>query len=243
MKYYFDTDIGKVRKNNEDYIYYDSQTNIFVLADGMGGHNAGEIASQKASEYLFEYLHAKGDSIVDANILKKAVIFSNNKLLKTSKENPELAGMGTTFTCALIRGNKVIVAHIGDTRAYKISKDSIVQITEDHTVSNQLYKLGKISKKELRDHKSKHILIKALGTIENLTPDIYDEDFEKETYLLICSDGLTDQVNDKEIFTIVNENKKLETIVEKLIGKANDCGGIDNVSIVCIKFEDEKELK
>lgn len=243
MEYFFDTDIGKIRKNNEDYIYYDSKTNIFVLADGMGGHNAGEIASQKASEYLFEYLHAKGDITIDENILKEAVIFSNNKLLKTSKESVEFTGMGTTFTCAMIRENEAIIAHIGDTRAYKIDEESIVQITEDHTVSHQLYKQGKISKKELKVHKSKHILIKALGTLENLAPDMYSESFEKGAYLLICSDGLTDQIGDKKIFTFVNENKKPKEIVEKLISKANDCGGIDNVSIICIKFENEKELK
>jgi len=240
MRYYLGSDKGNIRKNNEDYVYFDENHKVFIIADGMGGHNAGEIASEMAIESFVGFL----DSIDDFTNMEmlNAITYCNNFVYKASLKNEEYKGMGTTFTAAHIDGGVASIIHIGDTRAYKVTENNIKQITEDHTLVEQLHKSGEITKEQTFNHPDNHILIKALGTKDVIVPTIYSEKFESGDYLVMTSDGLTDLVTDEELHNIVNLIKQPEDIVKKLIEVANEKGGKDNISIICVKFNGKKEL-
>ncbi|MCK5762619.1 MAG: Stp1/IreP family PP2C-type Ser/Thr phosphatase [Clostridiales bacterium] len=241
MRYYLDSDKGIARKNNEDSVFFDENHRIFIIADGMGGHNAGEVASKMAIETFVDFL----TSIKEFSALEmlNAISSCNNIVYEASLKNDNYKGMGTTFTAAHINTDLVSIIHVGDTRAYKIAENDINQITEDHTLVAQLHKSGRISRDEALNHPNNHILIKALGTKNTIVPTIYSEKFKQGDYLVMTSDGVTDLINDNELKNIVNLIQKPENIVKKLIEAANDKGGKDNISIICVKFDGERELK
>ena len=240
MKIYSYSNIGKVRKNNEDYVYSDENTGIHIVADGMGGHNAGEVASKETVEAFVEYL-IKFDRINKDNLLE-ALSYANKAVYNLSINNSKFAGMGTTFTGAYIENFIATIIHVGDSRAYKFSEGILVQITDDHTLLNELYKKGNISDNEYENSKNKHVLVKAIGTQSIVLPDVFIENFKANDYLILSSDGLTDQVALDEINLHIIKYKEPKEIVEKLINSANEKGGNDNISLVCIKFENKKEL-
>ncbi|MBN2260989.1 MAG: Stp1/IreP family PP2C-type Ser/Thr phosphatase [Clostridiales bacterium] len=239
MQYFLETDSGLVRKNNEDYIFFDELHNIFIIADGMGGHNAGEVASKMAVQSFVEFLN----KLEKFNVIEmlNAISYCNTSVYKASLKNKSYKGMGTTFTACHVDENIVNIIHIGDTRAYKITKESIIQITEDHTLVQELFKQKKITEKEMINHPNSHILFKALGTKNSIFPSVYSEKFEEDSFLLMTSDGLTDLINDEEIREIVNKIDVPQSIVENLIATAIEKGGNDNISIICVKFGQEKE--
>ncbi|MEA3422259.1 MAG: protein phosphatase 2C domain-containing protein, partial [Bacillota bacterium] len=220
---------------------FDKKHRIFIIADGMGGHNAGEVASKMAIESFVDFLMSIDE--FSAMEMLNAISSCNNVVYEASLNNNDYNGMGTTFTAAYIDTDLVSIIHIGDTRAYKITETDIVQITEDHTLVEQLHKSGGITKDELLNHPKNHILTKALGTKDTIVPTIYSEKFEQGDYLVMTSDGATDLINDVELKKIVDSNQQPENIVKKLIEAANYKGGKDNISIICVKFDGERELE
>lgn len=241
MKVLAATDKGLVRDMNQDY-YYISQTDmeysLYILADGMGGYNGGEIASKLAAESAKEYIQTNIKNI-EMNrdtlqiLIKETMEYANRIVHDKSKSDANLSEMGTTLEICLIYNNKVYIGHIGDSRIYRIRKNIIRKLTTDHSYVEKLVKDGTITREEAYYHPKKNMLIKALGCEEYIEPDVMVKGFLKEDILLICSDGLTNLLNDKEIYQIIANN--LENADKLLIQEANKRGGYDNITAIIIE--------
>lgn len=243
-------DIGKRRELNEDSYKIigfaeNEPRGLCVLADGMGGHNAGEVASRTAVEVITEELGEKlgeeNDEKINFNIAA-AIDFANSKVYEMSIGNPEQAGMGTTTVIAYVKDDSVRIANIGDSRAYAVSEKKICKITTDHSVVEQLVKNGTISPEEARVHPDKNLITRALGTEEFVDADFYDYKPKEGEVVLLCSDGLTEMLYEDEIKDIINNAGSMKDAVEKLVEKANDNGGVDNITVICIQFKREETL-
>ena len=243
MQFYGLSDIGKKRLENQDKIYITEENNevkLFIVADGMGGANAGSVASNSAIEYIKDYInrkindiHLDRESIED--LIRKAMYEANNFVFKKSKENKEYAGMGTTVITAIIYKNKVYIGHIGDSRAYRLRKNIIRQLTKDQSYVQALVDNGSITKEEAINHPQKNVLLKVLGCEKDTESEIITKGFLIDDILLICTDGLTNMIDTREIYNIITENKKdMKLATEKLISEANNRGGYDNISVVLI---------
>lgn len=240
MKAFAKTDIGKARENNQDYYYIPNQTeklNLCILADGMGGYNGGEVASKLATETVKKYIKTnfpKEECSKEAilSLIKNAMEYANMVVYEKSKEVKELEGMGTTLEVCLIYNNRVYIGHVGDSRIYRIRKEFIRKLTVDHSYVQQLVKDGTITKEEAYNHPKKNMLMKALGCTAYVEPDVMVKGFIKDDILLMSSDGLTNMLKDEEIYNIIKENPELAS--EKLVQKANELGGYDNITVVII---------
>ena len=241
MRVYAKTDIGKARQMNQDF-YYISQKNedmcLCILADGMGGYNGGEIASSLATNSAKEYIEENFDKIEHTekevmNLIKYAMEYANKAVLEKSKENEELEQMGTTLEICIIYNGKAYIGHIGDSRIYRIRKNIMRRITTDHSYVEKLVKDGTITREEAFYHPKKNMLMKALGCNEAIEPDIMVKEFLEKDIILMCSDGLTNMLTEEAIYNIVQEEPK--TACEKLVKKANENGGYDNISVILIK--------
>ena len=240
IKAYAKSDVGKVREMNQDYYYISNsldEVQLYILADGMGGYNGGEIASKIAVEtaknYIennFKEIEKDRDSIIQ--LLGSSMEYANMVVYEKSQEKPELHGMGTTLEICLIYNNKVYIGHIGDSRIYRIRKEFIRKLTVDHSYVQQLVKDGTITKEEAYNHPKKNMLMKALGCTAYVEPDVMVKGFIKDDILLMSSDGLTNMLKDEEIYNIIKENPELAS--EKLVQKANELGGYDNITVVII---------
>ena len=231
-------DIGKCRAINQDYIYVSEEPvgnlpNLFLVADGMGGHKAGDLAS--------EYTVAKVEEAVSKSmqtnpyqILKGAFQYGNQKLLEKARESTSYTGMGTTLVAATVNKGMVYVVNVGDSRLYKIG-DRIEQITEDHSLVEEMVRMGEISREQARNHPDKNIITKAIGVSDNVEPDYFDTELRKGECLLMCSDGLSNMVPDQQIKEIVDMRTDLESCARELIRAANHNGGRDNIAVVLIE--------
>ncbi len=233
------TDRGLIRKKNEDFYFIDDKDyRLFLVADGMGGHKAGEVASHKAVEVISsEILNRDSDTDVKTAIFT-AVKNANEKIYNMSSEFSDMDGMGTTLTLFYVESGTLHFAHIGDSRAYFVEGDKIKQLTTDHTLVEQFIMNGTLRRDEIKDHPKKHVLIKALGVEKNIDFDYLDY-FEIENEkkpVLLCSDGLTDYVTDEEIFNIIMQNRNTGNISQKLVEEANIRGGHDNVTAIFVDF-------
>ncbi len=238
------SDVGMLRKNNEDTIYFTNEKignvdNLYILADGMGGHASGEVASSELAKVYCKYL-CENDTITNdyEKYLEKALVYSNNKLHTMSKKDPLLAGMGTTATILTIKNNIGIIVHVGDSRLYVVRNGKLYQQTVDHTYVYELFKKGKITEEELRTHPNRNLITRAIGIKEEVKIDKLSIDLDEVNYILLCSDGLNSMVTDEEILDIIlsNKEKDLDIISKMLVDKANDEGGNDNVSVILIKL-------
>ncbi len=240
MRGFAKTDIGKAREMNQDSYYVsNSQSNIqlYILADGMGGYNGGEVASKLAIESAKNYIENNFNQIEPQKeqilqLVKSAVEYANTIVYEKSKTSEDLKGMGTTLDLCLIYNNKAYIGHVGDSRIYLIRGDIIRKITKDHSYVQQLVEDGKITREEANHHPKKNMLIKALGCTEYVEPDIRARNIEKQDILLMCSDGLSNMVEDSTIYKLVKENP--ETAPEKLVNLANEAGGYDNITVITI---------
>lgn len=240
IKAYAKTDKGKVREINEDYFYISTsldEVQLYILADGMGGYNGGEVASklavQTAKNYIennFKETEKDKDSIIQ--LLGSSIEYANMVVYEKAKENPELQGMGTTLEICLIYNNKAYIGHVGDSRIYLIKKDIARKITKDHSYVQQLVEDKKITREEAEHHPKKNMLLKALGCTSYVEPDIRARNLEKDDMLLMCSDGLTNMVEENKIYEVVRENK--EKAPEILVNLANNAGGYDNITVITI---------
>lgn len=245
MQIFAKTDIGRQRKINEDYFYIPEQNQkikLFILADGMGGYSAGEVASKMATkavkEYIFEHFEkCKVSKDKTEEMIKLAIDYANSKVFEKSMTNSEMTGMGTTIDVCLIYNSKLYIGHIGDSRVYRIRKDFMRKITRDDSYVQTLIDDGTITKEEAFNHPKKNMITKAVGCEKKVESNVYSKTFIKGDILLMSSDGLTNMIKENEIFEIIkkyNENEE-DDIAEILVKKANENGGLDNITVIIIK--------
>lgn len=238
IKAYAKTDIGKMREMNQDYFYVsNNELQLYILADGMGGYQGGEIASKLAVISVKNYIKNNFNETPKdkENLLKlisSSIEYANMVVYERAKED-NLEGMGTTLEVCLIYNNKVYIGHIGDSRIYRIRKEFIRKLTQDHSYVQKLVKDGTITKEEAEHHPKKNMLMKALGCNAYVEPDVMMKIFQKEDILVICSDGLTNMVKQEDIYNIVTKN--IDTAADNLINLANENGGYDNITVVLIQ--------
>ncbi len=238
------TDRGLVRDGNEDSyrIIEKSSQNpyVYIIADGMGGHNCGEVASRMAVDYISKCVEQDGRRLLSPQgmerEIRRMVEDTNASIFETSLQKPEASGMGTTLTMAVITGERVVVAHVGDSRLYLIHDEVIEQITEDHTYIWELIKNGSLTREEAEFHPRKHVITRAIGTSPDLEIDMLDLETERGDILLLCTDGLTNMICDDEIYRILKSNEP-EAACEALIEAAKSKGGEDNITVIVIKCE------
>lgn len=226
------TDVGLIREHNEDCCVIGE--NFAVVADGMGGHNRGEVASQMTVDVLYEKLH--GVKQITADLVCNAVSEANKAVYEESVSNPECNGMGTTVVVAAWDDKKVIVGHIGDSRAYEIVKSEIKLLTKDHTLVQELINEGKLTEEDAEAYPDKHVITRAVGTDPVESPDIQELKRRKNQWLILCSDGLSNFVNEDMIKECVEKYNDADKITESLIEMANTGGGADNVTVVAVQL-------
>lgn len=243
MKAYAKTDIGAKRQTNQDYVFCSMQPvgslpNLFIVADGMGGHKAGDLASRYTVEEFLEVVRkSKADNPI--TIIEEAVTKANLLLIQKSKESIDYEGMGTTLVVATIIGKSIFIANVGDSRLYLINNE-IQQITRDHSLVEEMINLGEIDRKKARTHEKKNIITRAIGVDSEVVADFFEIDYSAGDIILMCSDGLSNMIEDDEIKLIVNQGNDLSEISNKLIEVANKNGGRDNISVVLVEPDDEE---
>lgn len=237
------SDVGCIRELNEDCYCIcgfgdNSERGFCILADGMGGHNAGEVASQNAVKLIAEEMNRlleSGEKEIPGQ-LSRAVSAANTGVYTMASENPIHRGMGTTVVTAFIDDGTAYVANVGDSRAYAVRDDEIVQITTDHSVVSELVMRGTITKEEARLHPQKNIITRAVGTDKSVRTDIFEYNYSPGDVMIICSDGLSTMLDDNRILEIIKSKKTSEDTVNSLIAAAKDEGGLDNITVICIRF-------
>lgn len=242
VKAVFKTDQGKVRQNNEDsggtFVNQDGYL-LAIVADGMGGHRAGDVASNMTVSHLQEKWESS-TNITTADQaeawLRTHVLEVNQLLFEHSKNNEECEGMGTTIEAVIATENFTTIAHVGDSRCYILNDSGFQQLTEDHTLVNELVRTGQISKEDAEHHPRKNWILRALGTEPDVKIDTKTIMFEEGDFLLICSDGLSNKVKDQEMVQILQNDQSLEEKAFTLIEMANENGGEDNITLIIIEF-------
>ena len=241
MKVFAKSDIGKAREMNQD-AYYASQPSetvgLYIVADGMGGYNGGEVASTLAVTTAKNYIENNFAQIEHTKekieeLVKNAIEYANMVVYEKSKEVKMLEGMGTTIEVALVKDNRVYIGHVGDSRIYRIRKNFIRKLTTDHSYVEKLVKDGTITREEALHHPKKNMLTKALGCTSFVEPDTMVKGFLKDDILVITSDGLTNMVKDEEIYNTITEN--IDTAAETLLEKANEADGLDNITVIIVQ--------
>ncbi|MCX7905568.1 MAG: Stp1/IreP family PP2C-type Ser/Thr phosphatase [Elusimicrobiales bacterium] len=253
IEYYGLTDKGKTRQNNEDAFIIDEKINFFAIADGMGGHKKGEVASELAitltHSYFKKYLSEnKFTNLVNNNYSQEtnfliAAITQANLEIFTKAQEEEFRGMGTTLSCAFINNLKMSIVHIGDSRIYLIRKNEIKQLTEDDSFVMEQYKSGKITFEEMKNSPFKNILTKAIGTKKENSYFIKEEKLQNDDIILLATDGLTKIISDDEIKQIIKINPNIKESAKELIKAANLKGGDDNITVILIKIEQKNFIK
>lgn len=238
MKAYAITDVGKTRLINQDFVYCSDRPvgnlpNVFIVADGMGGHKAGDMASRFTVETFIKTI-TDSDENDPITLIDKAIRTVNNELILKSRESDDYEGMGTTLVVASITGSVLHVANIGDSRLY-IAGGEIQQITRDHSLVEEMVSMGEIERKDARTHEQKNIITRAVGASEDVIPDFFNVDLKKGDRILLCSDGLTNMIEDNVIKYIIQNNINIEDAGQELIRTANENGGRDNISVIIIE--------
>ena len=243
MKTFSMTDAGISREMNQDYFFASDTAvgnlpNLYIVADGMGGHKAGEYASRYTIERIVASV-ARNNGDEPVAVLRAAIDKSNELLIMEAREDESKYGMGTTVVAATIIGNKMIVANVGDSRLYVIG-NGIRQITRDPSLVEEMVRMGGMDADQAKEHPDKNIITRAIGASESVEPDFFEVELEKNDLVLLCSDGLTNMVDDKEIGQILLDQTSLESQVITLINTANRNGGRDNITVIIIRpFSDE----
>jgi protein phosphatase len=246
------SDVGRKRKGNEDSLFLSEEQPLFVVADGMGGHAAGEVASKVAVEAIAEFVELTGgnqeitwpfgldDSIsYEGNRLKTAVRHANSRVLEATRQSAEYEGMATTVAAVLVDGDVANLAHVGDSRIYLWSGGEIRLLTRDHSWVNEQIENGAISAEQARSHPLRNVVTRALGGRADLLVDIQSRRMATGDVLLLCSDGLTTMVPDEDIARVLGEsNGDVGQAARALVHLANDRGGEDNITVLLVKFED-----
>ncbi len=238
MKTCATTDVGVKRSSNQDFYFCSDSPvgelpNLYIVADGMGGHNAGDIASRFCVERFTELVRESRER-TPIQTIETAIKTTNEELIAKANGHPQYEGMGTTFVLATIQSDRsALIANIGDSRLYLIN-DSIRQITQDHSLVAEMVRNGELKKEEARYHPNKNVVLRALSTHNVVSPDFYRVKIRQGDYLLLCSDGLSDMIEEVEMLKLVNEYEDVEDISRKMVELANENGGKDNITLVLI---------
>lgn len=239
MQIFSKTDRGRVRTDNQDAYFAGKITDDAVFAvvcDGMGGANAGNVASELAVRHISEYVirsYRDGMNMTDTEkTLKNAIVSANISLYDKAVNNAELAGMGTTTVAAFVKDGAAVIAHVGDSRIYLVNEE-IKQLTRDHSVVQSLIESGKITPEDAKVHPRKNVITRALGAEENVAVDSDCLNLSNGDTLLLCSDGLTNFLDDKDILTVF-QNNDISAVAERLVEEANKNGGGDNITVVTV---------
>ncbi|WLT33143.1 Stp1/IreP family PP2C-type Ser/Thr phosphatase [Geothrix sp. PMB-07] len=246
------SDVGCVRKQNEDSFLVDPALGLFVVADGLGGHAAGEIASQIVVETVARFVAETVESdrtwpveydptlSYDGNRLKVALLLSDQAIADDIRQNPERETMGSTVVAGLFHGQSLTLAHVGDSRAYLLDREGIRQVTRDHSWVAEQVANGILTPSEARVHPFRNVITQALGNGGDLDVEIQTLELSKSERLLLCSDGLSGMIGDKQIWDIVAQAKDIQQAVESLISKAREHGGEDNITAVLVGWDSEE---
>lgn len=240
---YGSTSKGMVRPTNQDNyaveMYEDTKAALLVVCDGMGGANAGNVASRHAIDCFVEEvrqeIQPEMDNTYMEDLLRVGAQYANQSVFELSLKQPEFRGMGTTLVAALVRGDDAVIVNVGDSRAYLLRDEKICQLTEDHSFVQEMVRKGKLTPEESRSHPQKNLITRAIGVDTFVDSDLFDVALEQEDVLLLCSDGLTGMVEDEEIARIVREAPTLEQAVSSLIAAACQNGGVDNITVVLFR--------
>ncbi|MBO5087637.1 MAG: Stp1/IreP family PP2C-type Ser/Thr phosphatase [Lachnospiraceae bacterium] len=235
---YGKTDIGMVRAMNQDTIFFSDKSignlpNLYIVADGMGGHQAGDYASAHAVSWFVEYVK-QCQYVNPITILKTGIAKVNDMLLEQAAEHSELKGMGTTFVTAVILEDKMYVANIGDSRLYVMGEEAR-QVTLDHSLVEELIRTGQLDRRRVRFHPERNIITRALGTGREAVPDFFEIILQENEKVLLCTDGLTNMIEDDEIRDIVMQKQFIDKICDQLVERANYYGGKDNIGVVVVE--------
>lgn len=244
LKTFSITDIGKKRKLNQDYVFTSEipvgyLPNLFLVADGMGGHNAGDYASRYTIETIVEEI---GSSSNDSPVivLEKAIQSANRLIRQKSFEDEDFSGMGTTVVAATIDDDRLCVANVGDSRLYVINNQEIKQITRDHSLVEEMVRMGGLKREQARSHPDKNIITRAIGAQDEVEIDFFQMTLSKDDIILMCSDGLTNMIDDEEIRMILQGQRDIVEKAETLVNAANNNGGKDNIAVILVEpFADE----
>ena len=242
MQFYKLTDCGIRRENNEDFCAAETILGytVLIVADGMGGHNGGEVASRHAVETVMESIRKNirksSDSKEIYEIMRKAISCANSEILEMAQKEETLEGMGTTIDVCIADEVSAHIAHIGDSRVYKIDKDGVVsRITRDHSLIEYMLEAGTITPDEAAEHPQRNMITRALGTEEAVEADVYESPLHEGDILLLCSDGLTNMVSEEEVGLIVTASESVQEAAETLVKRANESGGMDNITVIVAK--------
>jgi len=250
------TDVGQKRQGNEDRFCVDPALGLYVVADGMGGHAAGEVASRLAvetiQEWMEKYLSGADAAIVgpaaaagsaEANFLLSSIRLANRIIFDSAKDRREYTGMGTTVVAVLAKGDRFVLANVGDSRIYRIRRDQIVQVSRDHSFVQQQVDNGMMSPVEAHQSQYRHMITRALGLKESVEVDLTEEPAHPGDVLVLCSDGLSDLLDDEEILAAVqNQGEDLDRACQALVERANAKGGDDNITVLVIRAEAGSEV-
>lgn len=233
------TDMGRVRSSNQDYVFCEendigSFPNLFIVADGMGGHRAGDTASRMCIEIVADSIRTT-DKRTPVSAFEQAIDAANRAIYDESGRHVELSGMGTTMVAATVEEETAVIVNIGDSRLYHL-RDHLRQITVDHSLVEEMVRSGEIHKDEMRTHPNKNIITRALGTGSSVQPDCFEIEVKEGDVLLLCSDGLSNMLEDEQIEKILREHERdLGQAGQELIQQANEAGGKDNISVILIE--------
>ena len=238
MRIYSATDVGQKRKMNQDYVFASADPvgnlpNLFVVADGMGGHNAGDYASSHAVGIVVEEIREDAD-FNPVKVIRHAIESANTEIITQAQKDEKLRGMGTTMVAATIVGHYAYVANVGDSRLY-VAGEQIQQITKDHSLVQEMVRMGELNAEEARNHPDKNIITRAVGAEDKVEPDFFTVELQEGEIVLMCSDGLTNMLEDEEIRMIISGARDLVEKAESLVEAANANGGRDNISVILIE--------
>ncbi len=237
MKAFAITDVGQAREINQDCVFTSENPigtlpNLFLVADGMGGHKAGDVAAKFAVETLVRHVERQREETNPLRVLQSAIYTANEQLFEKAQSDEALTGMGTTMVAAVIKESVLYVANVGDSRLYLLGKE-ILQITRDHSLVEEMVRRGELGRDQARNHPNKNIITRAMGTGRKITVDCFEERLEGQK-ILLCSDGLTNMLEDEDIRIIVDIAGDLEKAGAALVQAANNRGGMDNITVVLV---------
>lgn len=252
LKYAGMTHVGMKRTHNEDNLCLLAEESLYIVADGMGGHASGEVASAMAVETVTSFFRmtTRDEEVTwpfkeeknlryDENRLVAGIKFSNQRIFEAAARESRFKGMGTTIVTAFFTQGGAYLGHVGDSRGYRIRDDRIEQITDDHSLLNDYIKANKLTPEEIEHFPHKNVIVRALGMKETVQVDVNRLDPKPDDYYLLCSDGLSSMINDEKILDITLKSRDLESACENLVAAANAAGGTDNITVILIQFVSE----
>jgi protein phosphatase len=248
FEFFSQTDTGRIRTNNEDSVAMDPAAGVAVLADGMGGYNAGEVASQMACDFILgemvRWLFEASKSATDADVKRAMDICvdnANRAIFTAANSNPTFAGMGTTLVVSVVRPGRVLVGHIGDSRAYRFREGHLQQVTKDHSLLQEQVDAGILTPEQAAVSANKNLVTRAVGVEDFVLLETRVHDLQDGDTLLMCSDGLSDMLNDREIAEVMGSTTDLSDMAARLISAANAAGGRDNIAVMLIRAQGASE--